>query len=213
MMVVETRAIVSVIAAGFILSCSPGPSMLYILSRTASQGRDGGIASALGLATGGVFHVLLATLGISAVIVANPLIFKIIKFSGAFYLLYLGVCAAIDLLRRSRSTTSNIEQIKDTPLITIYLQAALTEVTNPKTVVFFLSFIPQFINPDAGNVSVQSFILGSLIPITAMPSDLIIALGGGLMLKKVFDGKISGLLVRALSSVVLIALGLRVAVV
>ncbi|MFD1558498.1 LysE family translocator [Paraburkholderia silviterrae] len=212
-MVVETRAIVSVIAAGFILSCSPGPSMLYILSRTASQGRDGGIASALGLATGGVFHVLLATLGISAVIVANPLIFKIIKFSGAFYLLYLGVCAAIDLLRRSRSTTSNIEQIKDTPLITIYLQAALTEVTNPKTVVFFLSFIPQFINPDAGNVSVQSFILGSLIPITAMPSDLIIALGGGLMLKKVFDGKISGLLVRALSSVVLIALGLRVAVV
>jgi threonine/homoserine/homoserine lactone efflux protein len=210
-MIVETRAIVPVAIAGFILSCSPGPSMFYILSRTASQGREAGIVSALGLATGGCFHVLLATIGISAIIVANPVAFKIVKFSGAMYLLYLGVRAAIDLLRRSRRIDGQPERLKNTSLAAIYFQAVFTEITNPKTILFFLSFIPQFIEPHSSNVALQSFILGLVIPLTAVPSDLMIALGGGLALKKVFDGEVSGLVVQALSSLVLIGLGLRIA--
>ncbi|PVX70894.1 LysE family translocator [Paraburkholderia unamae] len=212
-MIVETRAIISVIVAGFILSCSPGPSMLYILSRTAAQGRKAGVVSALGLATGGFFHVLLATIGISAVIIANPVIFRIIKLAGALYLVYLGVQAARDLFRRARTAENAAAKPKDAALSSIYFQAAVTEITNPKTVVFFLSFIPQFINPHGIHVPMQSFILGSMIPLTAVPSDLIIALGGGFILKKLFDGKISGVVVQALSSLVLIGLGMRVAII
>ncbi|MFM0069266.1 LysE family translocator [Paraburkholderia aspalathi] len=212
-MTVEIQAFLSVVVAGFILSCSPGPSMLYILSRTASQGRTAGVVSAFGLATGGFFHVLLATIGISAVIVANPIIFKLVKVTGALYLLYLGIRAAIGLFASSRKTDNEGEKAKQGSLTNIYLQAAATEITNPKTIVFFLSFIPQFINQHNANVPLQSFILGSMIPLTAVPSDMIIALGGGFVLKKLFCGKVSGRVVQALSSLVLIGLGVRVAVI
>jgi threonine/homoserine/homoserine lactone efflux protein len=144
------------LAAATLLAITPGPGIFYVLSRSLIGGRLEGFLSAGGTFVGGLVHVMAAGIGLSAIMATSALAFSFIKYTGAFYLIYLGI-------RMIRSRNLPIEDISQTvrPRHT-FRQGILTEVLNPKTALFFVSFIPQFVNPQLGKVMLQFFILGFL---------------------------------------------------
>lgn len=141
-----------------LLTLTPGTDTLYILSRSISQGRKAGIYSTLGIVSGVFIHTLLAAFGLSIILAKSALLFAIIKFVGMAYLVYLGIKMIV---------SKKINSIEDQPTIEhtsskkMYIQGIITNVTNPKVVLFFLAFIPQFI--DTGNSSPLSFVILGLI--------------------------------------------------
>jgi threonine/homoserine/homoserine lactone efflux protein len=142
-------------AAAFVLAVTPGPGIFYVLARSLAGGRREGILSSLGTFVGGLFHVFAAALGISAILAASAMAFHTVKYAGAAYLIYLGI-------RMIRTRNAELEATSSGPRQNAFRQGILTEVLNPKTALFFLSFIPQFIAPAAGHVFVQFVILGTI---------------------------------------------------
>lgn len=143
------------IAAALILALTPGPGMFYVLARSLAGGKREGILSAFGTFVGGLFHVFAAALGISAVLAASAIAFHTVKYAGAAYLVWLGI-------RMIRTRNANIETAATAPPRNAFRQGILTEVLNPKTALFFLSFIPQFVSPERGHVLSQFVVLGVL---------------------------------------------------
>ena len=143
------------IAASALLTVAPGPDIVYVLTRGIAQGRKAGIAAALGFASGCIFHTMLAALGIAALIRSSELAFDAVRYAGAAYLVWIGVQAL-----RHRSAFS-IEAAGDArALATIYRQSVIGNVLNPKVTLFFLAFLPQFVNAHAGHVGWQMALLG-----------------------------------------------------
>ena len=142
------------IAASTLLALAPGPDIIYVLTRGISQGRKAGIAAALGFASGCVFHTVLAAVGVAALIRSSELAFDIVRYAGAAYLVWIGIQAL-----RHRSAFS-IEGASDArTLLTIYKQSVVGNMLNPKVTLFFLAFLPQFVD-SAGHVALQMAILG-----------------------------------------------------
>lgn len=144
------------LAAATLLAITPGPGIFYVLSRSLTGGRMEGFFSAAGTFVGGLVHVAAAAVGISAIIATSALAFAVVKYAGAFYLIYLGIG-----MIRSR----NLPIEDGPPLISsnhAFRQGIVTEVLNPKSALFFLSFIPQFVNPHLGKVMLQFLVLGFL---------------------------------------------------
>lgn len=144
------------LSAAFILLITPGPSVAYIVTRSVSQGRRAGMISALGVNTGGLLHVVAAALGLSALLVSSAVAFSVVKYAGALYLIFLGV----------RAMFSSKEPVQ-TPagaanLRALYSQGILVNALNPKTALFFLAFLPQFIDPSRGSAAAQILLLGLL---------------------------------------------------
>ncbi len=142
--------------ASLLLNLTPGNDMLYVASRSISQGIKGGIVSALGVFAGCFVHILAAVLGLSIIISKSAYLFELIKFAGAGYLIYLGVKALL--------SKPNIGSINGKPAPAnywkLFKQGALTNALNPKVAVFFLSFLPQFIAVASPWVKLQLFTLG-----------------------------------------------------
>ena len=133
-----------------VLSITPGPDTFYILGRTISQGTNSGIASVLGISTGVLIHTIAAAVGLSSILATSASLFKIIKLIGAAYLIYLG----ITLILASKNTNAlDKNHLSSRSLRKIYRQGVITNVLNPKVALFFLSFLPQFIDPGHGNVT------------------------------------------------------------
>ena len=132
--------------AGILLNLTPGNDTIYILSRTIAQGRKAGIMSVLGIATGSLVHTLFAAVGLSVIIAQSPVLFNIIKYAGAAYLFYIGIRMIL-----SKSSVINLQKPEKQKYNKIYLQAVLTNVLNPKVALFFISFLPQFIDPSYSN--------------------------------------------------------------
>ena len=153
---IDTTTLGLFVAAAAILLITPGPAVLYIVARSVEHGRAAGIVSALGIQVGTLFHVAAAAFGVSAILVSSALAFSVLKYVGAAYLIYLGVRtlarketeAAPDVLPRERS------------LLRIFVQGVVVNVLNPKTALFFLAFLPQFVNPARGAVAAQVLFLG-----------------------------------------------------
>lgn len=143
------------VIAGIILNITPGSDTLYILGRSISQGRRAGIYSVLGISSGCAVHTLLAALGLSVLLTQSALAFLVVKTAGALYLAYLGVTTLLDKNNTLASPTENAMSNRD-----IYLQGLLTNVLNPKVALFFLSFMPQFIDPHNSFGIVPFIILG-----------------------------------------------------
>ncbi|SMC89254.1 LysE family translocator [Sporomusa malonica] len=143
------------VIAGIILNITPGSDTLYILGRSISQGRRAGIYSVLGISSGCAVHTLLAALGLSVLLTQSALAFLVVKTAGALYLAYLGVTTLLDKNNNLASPTGNAMSNQD-----IYLQGLLTNVLNPKVALFFLSFMPQFIDPHNSFGIVPFIILG-----------------------------------------------------
>src|SRR5688572_1973917 len=143
------------VAASTLLALAPGPDIIYVLARGVSQGRKAGIAAALGFASGCIFHTALAAVGIAALIRSSELAFDLVRYAGAAYPVWIGIQAL-----RHRSSFS-IEGASDAKaLVTIYRQSVIGNVLNPKVTLFFLAFLPQFVNAEAGNVGLQMAMLG-----------------------------------------------------
>lgn len=179
------EAVASVALAGFALSASPGPSMLYVLSRSVGQGRAAGLASAVGLCLGGIILAIATALGLAIVFSKFPLLVTTLRYVGSAYLVWLGVIM-IRSARRDSQVTLEATSIQRQPLSVVVKQGMLVELLNPKTVLFFALFLPPFVSSGEGqivngNVQLELLFLGILVPITAIPSDLIVAYLGGSM--------------------------------
>lgn len=152
--------------------------MLYVMSRTLSGGPWVGIASVLGTAGGGLLHVLAAALGVSALIATSALALFILKWMGAAFLVYLGLrillaAAHSDGLKAVPST------IQPQSLPRVFLEGVITEALNPKTALFFLAFLPQFISSDAHNLMVQLILFGGLVVLLNTVPDMLLVAGAG----------------------------------
>ncbi|MEM8533572.1 MAG: LysE family translocator [Chloroflexota bacterium] len=144
-------------AISIVSGLTPGPGLVYIVARSVQGGVSYGILSVLGGFTGGLIHIVAATLGLSALVMNSIIAFSVIKYLGAAYLVYLGIRT---LLERGESATD--VQVSTLTKGVVFRQGVITDVLKPKTALFFLAFIPQFINLEAGHVAVQFFIYGML---------------------------------------------------
>ena len=149
------------LAAGILLNLTPGPDTAYILGRSIAQGREAGIASALGICVGSIFHSCAAALGLSAILGTSAVAFAAIKLLGGAYLIFLGIKMLLDR-RRQLSLPSNFRR---RTTIAAFRQGVFTNVLNPKVALFFLAFLPQFIDP-ASNMKVFAFLMLGLTFVT-----------------------------------------------
>lgn len=160
------------IVLGFVFI--PGPATLLTVARATSAGTRVGMATGLGIAVGDMIHTALAVVGLSAIILASAFAFSLIKYLGAAYLIYLGLRAIFD--RTSRAAPSATMNITASAA---FRQGILSEVLNPKTALFFLAFLPQFVRPENGSVLLQLAILGLIMVALGFLSTMIFALTAG----------------------------------
>lgn len=153
------------IISGIILNILPGPDSLYIIGRSAAQGFRAGSAAALGIGSGTIIHILAAAFGLSAILVTSGVAFNVIKFIGAIYLLYM---AFTMLIGNCKSKEAKSNEFQSASLKTIFSQGFLTNVLNPKVALFFLAFVPQFIDSEATNKAMAFIILGLIFNINGM---------------------------------------------
>jgi threonine/homoserine/homoserine lactone efflux protein len=156
------------LAAAIVLAVTPGPGIFYVLARTLAGGRREGFQSSFGTFFGGLFHVFAAALGVSAILAASAVAFHTVKYAGAAYLVFLGI-------KMIRSRNAELPTQTSAPQGSAFRQGILTEALNPKTALFFLSFIPQFIAPERGHIFFQFATLGVLSVTLNTAADLAVA--------------------------------------
>jgi threonine/homoserine/homoserine lactone efflux protein len=144
------------LSVSILINLSPGPDMLYTAARSLSQGSKAGIFSALGIFAGCLFHIAAATVGLSALIAQSAFWFGLIKYAGAGYLVFLGLRS----LLAGKETTKELANLSFLPYNKVFLQGMITNLLNPKVAIFFLSFLPQFVNPASEHVKEQIIFLG-----------------------------------------------------
>ncbi|MDO2949338.1 LysE family translocator [Aeromonas simiae] len=151
------------IASSLLLNLMPGPDSLLVMLRTAGQGWRAGVAATWGIGSGIMVHVLCAALGLSALLAASAQLFALVKLAGALYLVYLG----LTLLRRHAAVRDSVP-LPAMPLWAIYRQGMLTNVLNPKVALFFLAFMPQFIDPAGQQQGLAFILLGGIFNLGGM---------------------------------------------
>lgn len=163
----------ALIALGMVLT--PGPNMIYLISRSISQGRTAGLISLGGVATGFLFYVFSAAFGITALLVAIPLAYDALRFAGALYLLWL----AWQAVRPGGRSPFQVKELpKDSPK-KLFMMGLMTNLLNPKVAVMYLSLLPQFIDPDRGSVFTQLLVLGATQVSISISVNAIIAVTAG----------------------------------
>ena len=164
--------------ASLALLAVPGPAVFYLVTRSVSQGRTAGLVSVLGVETGTFAYAVAAAAGLTGLIAASQTGFTIVRFAGAAYLVYLGV-------RRLLERRAGDEDAAPSARSRLFLRGLLVQLLNPKIAVFFLAFLPQFVDPDRGSVVVQSLLLGTLFTVLAILSD-----GGYVLLAGAVGGRL-----------------------
>jgi threonine/homoserine/homoserine lactone efflux protein len=159
------------LAAALVLALTPGPGMLYVLARSMGDGSRAGFRSAAGTAAGGMFHVVGSAVGLSALLMASAVAFSVVKYAGAAYLVFLGV--------RMLLTARDHEEAPGATGSHAARQGALTELLNPKTALFFLTFLPQFAQPERGPVALQLLLLGTVSVALNSSADVVVAAFAG----------------------------------
>ena len=154
-------------AATIVLLVVPGPAVLYIVTRSVAQGRGAGLVSVLGVHTGSLVHVTFAAVGVSALLYASATAFTVVRYAGAAYLVFLGLRK---LLGRATAGGEPVEA-RAVPRVRLFGQGVVVNVLNPKTAIFFLAFLPQFVNPARGPVAVQIMVLGACFIALGIVSD------------------------------------------
>ena len=160
--------------AALVLLLTPGPAVLYIVARSVEQGRRAGLVSTLGIHVGTLVHVAAAAFGVSALLVSSAVAFGLLKYLGATYLIWLGVRRLV-----ARGALEPPVALSPQPLRRIFLQGVVVNVLNPKTALFFLAFLPQFVNVSRGQVAFQILFLGATFLALALMSDGLWAVAAG----------------------------------
>ena len=159
-------------AAALLMVLTPGPNMIYLISRSICQGRRAGVISLLGVIAGFLVHMLAAAIGLTALFLAIPLAYEILKWAGAAYLLYL----AWQAVKPGARSPFEARNLPEDPPHKLFLMGFLTNVLNPKIAVFYLSIFPQFVSPEHGSVFSQSLVLGSTQIAVSFTVNLLITL-------------------------------------
>jgi threonine/homoserine/homoserine lactone efflux protein len=202
-MLINPSSLLLFVTGAIILLVIPGPAVLYVVSRSIGHGRPAGLVSAMGITVGALFHVAAATLGLSALLASSALAFQSVKYIGAAYLICLG-------LRVLRSGGTDVQHaIADQRrLRSIFGQGVLVNLLNPKTALFFLAFLPQFIDPARGHATLQILQLGVLFALMGWLSDSAWALLAGIVAGRLRGSARLRRAQRNVSGGALIALGL-----
>lgn len=194
--------------AGILLNLTPGSDTMYILGRSISQGKKAGLLSALGISTGALIHTIFAALGLSIILAQSATAFNFVKYLGALYLIYLGIKA----MTFKSSNEFKLEEgsgLKNNRKI--YLSGILTNVLNPKIALFFLAFLPQFIDPNYTNSAVSFIVLGLTFVTTGTIWCLILALFSAKLSSRIKQNyKFKGWLDR-FTGIIFIFLGIKLA--
>ncbi|MDB5367188.1 MAG: Lysine exporter protein [Rhodospirillales bacterium] len=202
----DPDALLLFIAAGLLLNITPGPDMLYVITRSVGQGRAAGLASALGIAAGCFAHILAAAFGLTALLAAVPSAFDAVRLSGAAYLVWLGFRQLG--LRRGTAVMSHAPSAA--PLGRIFRQGVATNLLNPKVALFFLAFLPQFVDPARGDTALQFLALGTLFDVNGLLVLTAIVLAAS-RLRGLFDGGGAQRTLERVMGAAFIALGVRLA--
>lgn len=151
----DTQTLLAFVGAGLLLNITPGPDVLYIVGRSLSQGRMAGVVSALGISAGCLVHVAAAAFGLSALMTTMPLAYDVVRYSGAAYLVWLGLRAFM-----SRAGALAVQPMTRVSPWVIFRQGMVTNTLNPKVALFFLAFLPQFTDATRGPLALQFVVLG-----------------------------------------------------
>jgi threonine/homoserine/homoserine lactone efflux protein len=189
------------------LNLSPGPDMLYVISRSLGQGRKAGIVSALGIGAGTLVHTSIAAFGLAAILVSLPIAYQIIKIAGAAYLVFLGLRM---LLSKSTNSGNSLVSKRGADLWAVFRQGVATNVLNPKVALFFLAFLPQFVDPARGAIVPQIVLLGLIFDTSGTAWNIVIAniadQAGNVLSKRSWFSRLQ----KILPGAILIALGILV---
>jgi threonine/homoserine/homoserine lactone efflux protein len=161
------------VLAALALLLVPGPSVLYIVTRSIEQGRVAGLVSVVGVHLGSLVHITAAAIGLSSLLVSSALAFNVVKYLGAAYLVFLGVRAIV-----TKEAPGDLE-VEAAPLRKLLRQGAVVNILNPKTALFFLAFLPQFVDPDAGMLALQIVFFGLVFVALGFVTDGLYALLAG----------------------------------
>jgi threonine/homoserine/homoserine lactone efflux protein len=162
------------VTTALLLLLTPGPAVLYIVTRSIDQGRKAGLVSVLGIEVANFFHIVAAVLGLSAILMSSALAFNIVKFLGAGYLIYLGIRALA-----ARGDARRIQSVERKNLRRIFSQGVVVNLLNPKTALFYFAFLPQFVDASRGSVTLQVFLLGLIFVTMAFTTDSMYAILAG----------------------------------
>ena len=193
--------------ASLALLVVPGPSVLYIVTRSMDQGRAAWLVSVLGIHTGSIVHVAAAALGLSAILASSALTYGVVKYVGAAYLIWLGIRAI-----RGRAEEGTEVTGREHSLGRIYAQGVVVNVLNPKTALFFLAFLPQFVDVSRGSVPLQIVLLGVTFILLGFISDGSYALVSARVSRRLAKRRGSGIVGRWLPGLTLIGLGIASAI-
>ncbi len=196
------------IAAGILLNIMPGSDTIYILTRSMSQGKKAGIYSVLGISAGGLGHTLLAALGLSVLLCTSPLLFNIVKYAGVIYLIYIGLRTIIskeEMFNLNDSESGSAQYKK------IFRQGVLTNLLNPKVALFFISFLPQFINTGISSGPLPFLILGVTLVLTGAVWFLILVYFSSALTDKIRKKPALSGIIQKISGSVFIGMGLTLA--
>jgi RhtB (resistance to homoserine/threonine) family protein len=194
------------IIAGIIMNLTPGADTIYIITRSIAQGKKAGIYSVLGIGSGAIIHIILAGFGLSVILAKSILLFNVIKWIGAFYLIYLGIKMLLD---KSKLFTDEKTEFEKTDLWKIYQQGFFTNLLNPKVAIFFLSLLPQFIKPEYVDSSIPFLILGLTFLTTGTIWGLFVAYSASFMTDTLRKNDRIGEILKKVSGFVFISLGLQ----
>ncbi|HEY2391895.1 MAG TPA: LysE family translocator [Candidatus Angelobacter sp.] len=201
----EKTAFLTFLFAALMLNIAPGPDMLYVIGRSVGQGRKAGIVSSLGVFVGCWIHILAAAFGIAALLHSSPMAFNVVRYAGATYLIYLG----IKMIAQKSNLAS--QQLKPESLGSIFRQGAVTNMLNPKVAIFFLAFLPQFINAQRGSVVLQIVFLGLIFNVGGTLVNLAVSYAGGTLGELLRRNQRFARMQQWFTGLVFIGLGLRLA--
>jgi len=188
-------------AAALALAVVPGPAVAYVVARSVEHGRRAGLLSVLGVSTGGLVHVAAATAGLSALLASSASAFTVVKLAGAAYLITIGL---LRLLGRGEDAAADVAPVR---CGRVYVQGVIVNVLNPKTALFFLAFLPQFVSPHRWPVAAQVSLLGCLFVLVAAASDSVYALTAAALAGRMRAGSRVARLKRFLTGGIFVALG------
>ncbi|NKI68315.1 LysE family transporter [Collimonas pratensis] len=193
--------------AAMTLTLAPGPDNIYVLTRGIAQGRKAGLVSALGFSSGLIFHTMLAVLGFAALIKASPLAYSLLRYAGAGYLIYIGVRT----LRSHATVQLHGDAAPPMKLSRIYWQSVIANILNPKVTLFFIAFLPQFVNAGAGHIPAQMLLLAAIFILQALAIFSVVALFSGMVGAFFQRKKAAASIMNRVAGTAFIGLGIRIA--
>jgi threonine/homoserine/homoserine lactone efflux protein len=204
--VVSTSTLAVFCAAALALIVVPGPAVTYIVTQSVDKGRGAGLVSALGIACGGLVHVAAATVGLSALLASSASAFTAVKLAGAAYLIGLGIWRLLGRGEDGAQTAPAAAAHRR-----LFAQGVVVNVLNPKTALFFLAFLPQFVDADRGSVALQAATLGTVFVVLAVVSDSIYAVSAAALADRIRGSEGARQVKRFVSGGIFVALGVTAA--